>query len=256
MANREQKNTEDKERQLLLILQTLVKAARKNRGMITEDQLQKATEDLDLSDEQMKKVREYLLKNDIGIDAPLDFEARATDDDEKYLEQYKEMVSELDLPSEDEMDGIKIQAMAGEKEAQKKLAEYMLPKVIDIARLYAGQGVYMEDLIGAGNEALVRGTKLLGPLDGPQEVEGDLAQRIMGAMEDLISANLDDYSTDESAAELANKVKEKADELAADLRRKVTVEELAAEGDVTEEEIMDAIRMTGNKIDSIDYKQA
>lgn len=248
-------NSEDRERQLLLVLQTLVKAARKNRGMITQDQLTKATEDLNLTDEQMQKVREYLLKNDIGIDEPLDFEARATEDDANYLEQYKEMVAALDQPSDDEMDAIKIQAMAGEPEAQKKLAEYMLPKVIDIARLYAGQGVYMEDLIGAGNEALVRGTKLLGPLDGPQEVEPDLAQRIMGAMEDLVAANLDDYSADDSAVQLANRVKEKADELSKDLRRKVTVEELAAEGDLTEDEILDAIRITGDRIDSIDHGQ-
>lgn len=248
-------NNEDRERQLLLVLQTLVKAARKNRGMITQDQLTKATEDLNLTEEQMQKVREYLLKNDIGIDEPLDFEARATEDDENYLEQYKEMVAALDQPSDDEMDAIKIQAMAGEAEAQKKLAEYMLPKVIDIARLYAGQGVYMEDLIGAGNEALVRGTKLLGPLDGPQEVEPDLAQRIMGAMEDLVAANLDDYSADDSAVQLANRVKEKADELSKDLRRKVTVEELAAEGDLTEDEILDAIRITGDNIDSIDHGQ-
>ena len=112
----------------------------------------------------------------------------------------------------------------------------------------------MEDLIGAGNEALVRGTKLLAPLEGPEEVEGALAERIMNAMEDLIAENLDEVSADQTAADTANKVLEKADELAKILGRKVSVEELA--GEVTEEEILDAIRITGNRIESLEDSEA
>ena len=97
----------------------------------------------------------------------------------------------------------------------------------------------------------MRATKLLAPLEGPEEVEGALAERIMHAMEDLVAENLDAVAADESAAETANRVLEKANELSETLRRKVTVEELTAEGEVTREEILDAIRISGNKIDSL-----
>ena len=73
----------------------------------------------------------------------------------------------------------------------------------------------------------------------------------MHAMEDLVAENLDAVAADESAAETANRVLEKANELSETLRRKVTVEELTAEGEVTREEILDAIRISGNKIDSL-----
>ena len=246
--------SEDKERQLVVILQTLVKAARKNRGMITQQQLEKATEGLNLTDEQLQMVKDYLRQNDIGVDEPVEFEAKATEEDKNYLREYRRAVKAIPQPSPGEMEALKIRAMAGERDAQSHLAECMLPTVMDIARLYAGQGVYMEDLIGAGNEALVRAVQLLAPLDTPEEVDAAIAERVMNAMEDLVAANLDAYSVDESAAERANEVMEKAQELAEMLGRKVTVEELAAEGDVTEEEILNAIRDTGNKIEALDYK--
>lgn len=245
---------EDQEKRLQDILRSIVPAARRNRGVIDKEQLDKALSELELDARQEKLVEDYLAANNIGIDVPLEAEEKLSEEESNYLEEYSRMVKELEQPSQGELEAAEIRAMAGEPAAQKKLAEWMLPKVVDLAKLYAGQGVYMEDLIGAGNEALVRGTKLLAPLDDPKEVEAALAERIMNAMEDLVAENLDAVSADETAAELANKVLEKANELSEALRRKVTVEELAAEGEVTQEEIQEAIRICANKIESLDCK--
>lgn len=242
---------QDQEKRLQDILRSLVRAARKNRGVIDKEQLDQALSELSLNDEQRKLVEDYLAANNIGIDVPLETEERLSEEEHNYLEDYRQMVEAMEQPQEGELEAAEIRAMAGETQAQRQLAEWMLPKVIDIARLYAGQGVYMEDLIGVGNEALVRATKLLAPLEGPEEVEGALAERIMHAMEDLVAENLDELSADQQAADMANKVLEKANELSEILRRKVTVEELAAEGEVTEEEIREAIRVSGNKIEAI-----
>ncbi len=243
-----------REESFVTMMQALVRAAQKNHGVVTEDQMKKAFEGMELDDEQMQKVRDYLIANNIGIDEPLPLEDVLTEVEHNYLQDYEEMVNAIEQPDDGVFDAIKINAMAGQRDAQKQLAEYMLPKVVDIAKLYAGQGVYMEDLIGAGNEALVVGTGLLGPLEKPSEVEPDLARRIMAAMEGLIEENMTEGAKDQEAAELTNKVKDAADELADALMRKVTVLELAAEGDVTEEEILEAIRLSGNKIETIDYQ--
>ena len=146
---------------------------------------------------------------------------------------------------------MKIASMAGEKDAQAALTEYMLPKVIDIARLYAGQGVYLEDLVGAGNEALVRSVTLLAPLEGPEEVEGTIGKYIMDAMEDMIAANLDEKATDNAAVSRANRILEAADALADEIGRKVTVEELSSLKDIPEEDIYEAIRITGDNIENL-----
>lgn len=244
-------DTQDQEKRLQDILRSLVRAARKNRGVIDKDQLDQALSELSLDDAQKKLVEDYLAANNIGIDVPLETQERLSEEEHNYLENYRQMVEAMEQPQQGELEAAEIRAMAGEAQAQRQLAEWMLPKVVDIAKLYAGQGVYMEDLIGAGNEALVRATKLLAPLEGPEEVEGALAERIMHAMEDLVAENLDELSADQQAADMANKVLEKANELSELLRRKVTVEELAAEGEVTENEIREAIRVSGNKIEAI-----
>lgn len=247
----QQENRENQEKRLQDILRSLIPAARRNRGVIERDQLEKALSELSLSKEQEKLVEDYLAANNIGVDVPLDADEKLSEEENRYLEEYTKMVESMEEPEQGELEAAEIRAMAGEASAQRQLAEWMLPRVIDLAKLYAGQGVYMEDLIGAGNEALVRATKLLAPLEGPEEVEGALAERIMHAMEDLVAENLDAVAADESAAETANRVLEKANELSETLRRKVTVEELTAEGEVTREEILDAIRISGNKIDSL-----
>ncbi len=249
----ESEKKDDQEKRLQNILRSLVAAARRNRGVIEKDQLDKALAELSLDEKQVKMVEDYLAANNIGVDVPLETDERLSEEESNYLEAYTQMVEGLEQPSQGELEAVEIQAMAGEAAAQRQLSEWMLPKVVDLAKLYAGQGVYMEDLIGVGNEALVRAAKLLAPLEGPEEVEAALAERIMNAMEDLVAENLDAVSADETAAEMANKVLEKANELSEALRRKVTVEELAAEGEVSEEEILEAIRISGNKIESLDY---
>lgn len=243
------------EQEFMLAMQGLLSTAREHHNIITSEEIDAAFEGMHLTDEQMKSVRDYLHSENVGIDQALPIEEVLTEEEHNYLEDYKAMAQTIEQPSEGVLDAIKINAMAGVQADQMRLAELMLPKVIDIARLYAGQGVYMEDLIGVGNEALVQGVRLLGPLERPEEVEPDLAERIMKAMEALVEETMSSDAAGQDAADLANKVLDAANALQQDLARKVTVEELAAEGDVTEEEILEAIRITGNKIEAIDYQE-
>ena len=171
------------------------------------------------------------------------------------MEDYEAMIAALPVPSDGVLHALKLSAMAGDRDAQSGLTEAMLPKVIDIARLYAGQGVLMEDLIGGGNEALALGVTLLGPLEKAEEVEGFLGRRIMDAMEDMIAANMDERAGDRAVEDKVNRVAEKAAELAGELLRKVTPRELAAEGELTLEEILEAVRFSGNKIEDLDTEQ-
>ena len=121
-----------------------------------------------------------------------------------------------------------------------------------MARLYVLQGVSAEELVSAGNEALTVAVTLLAPLEGPDEVDSFLVSRIMGAMEDLVAENLDRRSADREMEDLVNKVADKAAQLSELLGRKITPEELAREGDVTPEEISEALRLTGDSIDALD----
>jgi RNA polymerase primary sigma factor len=85
-----------------------------------------------------------------------------------------------------------------------------LPAVIDVAKIYAGQGVLLEDLIGEGNLALAFGAGMLGSLESPAEADGMLGKMIMDAMEDYIQEHAANEKADLKIADKVNKVTEKA----------------------------------------------
>jgi RNA polymerase primary sigma factor len=140
--------------------------------------------------------------------------------------------------------------MAGDKTAQSRLIELFLPQVVEIAKLYAGQGAYLEDLIGEGNVALTMGVTMLGALENAAEAEGMLAKLIMDGMEEYIGFSAEQSREDQKAIDLVNKVCEAAREMSEDLRKKITPMELAKETGIDIEDIEEAIRLSG---DSIEY---
>ena len=244
---------DERQKQVLFLkrLRDTADTAAKNGNMITEDELNEAFADLELNEDQMTQVRDFLKTKGVGIGEALPIEEVISEEEMNHLRDYEEMLDAIEIPSESVMDALKLSAMAGERDAQKKLAEYSLKKVVDIARLYAGQGVYMEDLIGAGNEALLIAVTQLAPLEAPDEVDGFIGRRIMDAMEDLIALNLDIKAAEKTVEEKVNLVADRAKELAEELGRKVSVAELAKEYEMDPEEIAEAVRLSGNAIADI-----
>ena len=243
----------EREKQVLFLqrLQEITKRARQSGNTVTEEELTEAFADLALDEAQMVQVREYLRTAGIGIGEALPAEEVLTDEERDHLAEYEAMLDAIEVPSDNILDAIRLSAMAGERDAQERLTEYSLKKVVDIARLYAGQGVYMEDLIGAGNEALLTAVKQLAPLETPDEVDGFLGSRIMDAMEDLIALNLDIKAAEKTVEEKVNLIADRARELAEELGRKVSVAELAKEYEMDPEEIAEAVRLCGNAIADI-----
>lgn len=226
--------------------------AKEQGNCISEKQVQEAFAELELNESQLQMVYDYLLQHKIGIGQPLPLEDYLSDEERDYLSDYLEEVAALPTLSDGELKAYTMQAMAGDMNAQSKLIEAYLKDVPNIAKLYAGQGVFLEDLIGEGNVALSLGVSMLGSLEDPSEAEGMLGKMMMDAMEDYIKENADFKKEDQKLADKVNHVADKAKELAEELGRNVTVEELVSETTLSEKTIKDAIRMSGNKIEYID----
>lgn len=219
---------------------------------ISREQLEEAFSELGLDEEQLALVADYLEKHKIGIDEPPEPEDVFTGEEMDYLETYLEELKEIREASQGEREAVTISAMAGEKQAQARLVEIWLPEVVEIAKLYGGQGVGLEDLIGEGNVAVATGVTMLGCLEYPQEAEGMLGKMIMDAMEDHISDSLAASESNQRIADRVNLVAGQARELAELLKRKVTVGELAQETALSEDEIREAVRMSGNQMEDIE----
>ena len=242
----------NKELEFAKILQNVVEQAKDNGNCITKEAVEEAFASQNLSEEQMGMVLDYLVKHKIGIGEPVDLDDYLTDEDKKYLDTYLEEIEALEKVSDGEKEAITMSAMAGDLDAQRKLIEIYIPQVIDVAKLYAGQGVFLEDLIGEGNLAVAMGVTQLGCLEHPSEAEGMLGKLMMDAMEDFITENVQAEDLDKKILEQVNDISEKAKELAESLNRKITPKELAEETGMGIEEILEAIRMSGDNIEYIE----
>lgn len=236
-------------------LESVRKLAKEQGNMVSEEQVMEAFDPLGLSGEQMQLVYDYLIKHKVGINQPMDPDDYLTDDEKDYLLEYLRELEELPPYSEGERMGVTIAAMAGETDAQTRLVEMYLKEVVDIAKLYTGQGVYLEDLIGEGNVALSFGVTMLGSLEHPREAQGMLGKMMMDAMEQYIQENADNDKREQKVADKVNKVNDKAKELAEELHRKVSVSELSAETGMSESYIKDAMRMSGFRIDYLEQEE-
>lgn len=226
--------------------------AKEQGNCVSEEQVQEAFAPLGLDNEQLQMVFDYLVKHKVGIGQPVNMDDYLTDEEKDYLQEYLDEIAALPVYTDGQKEAFTIQAMAGDVAAQNKLVEIYIPDVVEISKLYAGQGVFLEDLIGEGNVALAVGVTMLGSLEAPSEAQGMLGKLIMDAMEEYIQENLQNEKEDQKVADKVNLVLEKAKALSEDLHRNVTVEELAAETKLSEKAIRDAVRMSGFKIEYID----
>lgn len=233
-------------------LHELRNTAKKQANLVTEDQVKEAFAEFNFDKEKLDMVYDYLKKHNIGVGVPVDAEENLSNEERDYLQMYLEDLSGLETVSDGEKDAVILQAMAGETQSQERLITIFLPKVVDVAKLYTGQGVYIEDLIGEGNVALTIGVTLLGAFSNAKEAEGALMKMLMDAMEDYIAENTEAEKKDNRMADKVNKVADAARELSEDYGRKVTAEELASETKLSVKAIKEAIRLSGGKIEDLE----
>ena len=188
--------------------------AKKQGNVISKAQIAEAFTELDFQEEQLQMVYDYLTKHKIGVDEPVDPDEYLSDDEMDYLKVYEEELAAIEPVSDGQKEALLLSAMAGETDAQQRLVEIYLPQVMEISKLYTGQGVYIEDLVGEGNLALAQGVTMLGCMEHAKEAEGMLMKMVMDAMEELIQDDLHAKDIVKKAIDQAKKDEKKKKDLA------------------------------------------
>ncbi len=188
--------------------------AKKQGNVISKEQIAEAFAELDFQEEQLQMVYDYLTKHKIGVDEPVDPDEYLSDDEMDYLKVYEEELAAIEPVSDGQKEALLLSAMAGETDAQQRLVEIYLPQVMEISKLYTGQGVYIEDLVGEGNLALAQGVTMLGCMEHAKEAEGMLMKMVMDAMEELIQDDLHAKDIVKKAIDQAKKDEKKKKDLA------------------------------------------
>lgn len=222
-------------------------------GYVTREQIQESFPEFTQSQQEL--LTEYLTKNHIGIDAPLDDAAFLSDEENHYLAMYLEELEELEDVTEQLRRILIMNTLNGDLSAKKKLTESYLKSVVDIAKLYTGQGALVSDLIGEGNVALALAVDMLECVETPEDVHALIVKNIMNAMEEYIGIESDESKKEEKALEIVVKVTDKAKEMSEELLRKVTIEELSGESGISEKKIREAIRISKECLNYIEEEK-
>lgn len=233
----------------------LTEIALDQERVIFEEQLFSIFPEVETDEAKYKVIKDYLYEKKIGINEKIAFEELISEDEKNYLEYYLEDLKEAKALTPGEREAFMMSAMAGEETARMIILNDTLRTVVEIAKLYAGQGVLLEDLIGEGNLELVTAVTLLGSCETVKEAEGVLTSRVMDAMQDLIAEVMDEVGAEEKLLTKVNKVAKAAKELATDLGRKVTVEELMQESGMSRDYILNALKLTANMIEDIEIPE-
>ena len=153
----------NQEQQFAKTLEEIKQLARQQGNCISEEQVKEAFAPLGFDDKQLEMVYDYLKNQKIGIGEPPPLEGAPVSEEEiNYLDSYLESLALLEELTEGEREAVTLSAMAGDMDAKQKLIEIYLPQVVDLSKLYAGQGALLEDLIGEGNVALTMAVRNAG----------------------------------------------------------------------------------------------
>lgn len=238
-------------------LEEICRLGKGQGGLVREEQVREAFAGagMEFGPQQLSLVYDYLKTKKIGIGEPVDPFDYLSEEESDYLDSYLKELEALPEVTDGEKEAITLSAMAGDIDAKQKLIEVFLPQVVEIAKLYAGQGAYLEDLIGEGNVALTMAVEMLDCAENALAAQGTVASMIMEAMENHISENVEEKKAGEKMAGRANDVLDRAKEMAEELGRKVTIAELSEETGMSEEKIREAVRITADNIDYLDTKE-
>ncbi len=240
--------------------------AKKQEECISKEKIGELFCDMELTEEQLEHVFQYLLEEKVTIVDDekayedylqsmelADEKTKQSAVDSAYLKMYLDELEELEKIDRTERLKRVANALAAKDSIMQVLPTLYLREVVDIARLYAGQGVVLEDLIGEGNVALLLGAKMADCCESEAEVEELLIKMVMDAMEALILEKSTDDNLNMQVLERVNNLNEKAEELAEELGRKVTSAELVKELDMDQDELEKTIQLSGDTIEFIEH---
>ena len=213
------------------------------RDFFREDQLQ---------DSQMEKIYAYLKLQGITVEGREETKepekkgkaaeaAPLTEEEKAYLQEYQESLQEIPRLTAEQEEELFLRHGKGDTLAGKRLMEAYLPEVISIALAYHREGFFIGDMIQEGNMALVAA------LEEPESLD---RERLLGKVREGIRKTVGEHQQqkdqDEYLVEKVRRLEEDVRALTEDTSEKYSVKELSIILDMSEEEIMDVLRLTGD----------
>ena len=233
-------------------LNDLVTVVREKGNEITVSEVKTYFSGMDLNEEQIELVFDYLLtqkvvvKGYIKMDMPVSEETQLvlTEDEEAYLKEYQEDLKAFKPVTEQEREELFKQMIAGDSHAKNRVVEMYLQDVIEIAKEMYHPEIFLGDLIQEGNVGLILGAEFVTDVETAHQT---ITEQIRQSIRRLIEEHAELSSRDKKMVEKVSMLDEAITTLTEELGRKVTIDELAIYMGLTEDEIEDILKLTGEE---------
>ncbi len=236
-------------------LNDLVTVVRENGNQITASEVKTYFSGMDLNEEQIELVFDYLLaqkvvvKGYIKMDMPVSEETPLvlTEGEEAYLREYQEDLKAFKPVTDQERKVLFEKMIKGDSHAKNRIVEIYLKDVIEIAKEMYHSDIFLGDLIQEGNVGLILGAELVTDAETAHQT---ITEQIRQSMQMLIEEHTELSSRDKKMVEKVTMLDESIKTLTEELGRKVTIDELAVYMGMTKDEIEDILKLTGEDSDS------
>lgn len=239
-------------------LNGLLALAKEQGDQITIDEVKAYFAEAELNEEQMELVFDYLLSQKVVVkgyfkmpkeetgeaEEPISGRARYSEEERLYLAEYEEDLKAFPKASAEEEKEICHKVLKGDQGAKQRLTELYLSKVVEIAEEMYQPEIFLGDLIQEGNLGLVLGMDML---TDNEDVDKTLTEQIRQSIQMFIEESSELQSRDKKMVQQVQLLDESITKLTEELGRKVTIDELAVYMGMTEDEINDILRLTGEE---------
>ena len=231
-------------------LNDLVAVVREKGNQVTVDEVRTYFSGMDLNEEQIELVFDYLLaqkvvvKGYIKMDMPAseEKEVALTEEETAYLKEYQKDLDAFKNVTEQEMQDLFVKAINGDTNAKNRIIELYLKEVVDIAKEMYHSEIFLGDLVQEGNVGLILGVDMLTDAETAHQT---ITEQIRQSMQMLIEEHTELSNRDKKMVEKVAMLDESITTLTEELGRKVTIDELAVYMGMTEDEIEDILKLTG-----------
>lgn len=236
----------------------LVNFAKEQGSQISIDEVKNYFSEEKLTGEQMDLVLDYLLSQKVAVKGYFKMESVSeekktvfTEEEKAYLKEYLEDLKAFREAADGEKEALYVKVMQEDVKAKNRLVELYLKEVVEIAKEMYHEDIFLGDMIQEGNVGLILGIEMIESAEDAHDV---IVAQIRQNMQMLIEEQAEASSRDKKMVEKVSLLDESIEKLTEELGRKVTIDELAVYMGMTEEEIEDILRLTGEETE--DEKKA
>lgn len=205
-----------------------------------------------LTEEQLLLVYDFLMSQKITVSGYYkdvsgekqqgNIAGNFSEEEKQYLEEYTEDLKAMKPEASGEKEELLKKAMQQDALAKSRLIELYLPVVVDIAKMLYEPGIYLGDMVQEGNVSLILALDML---PNVEEAELFIKQEIRQGIQTMKEEQKELKSRDRKVEDQVNNLDETLHKMADEKGRGITIGELAEHMKISEDEILDIIKLAG-----------